>query len=1077
VLSSSGAQWSGGLVYGAACFRLRREFGTLTEMDQGHVRESGAGCEPPPGAGVPCVIHFPPFRLDLRLERLCQGADAVPLKPRAFAILRYLAEQAGRLVTKSELLTQIWGDVHVNEAVLKTHLGEIRRALADDVRSPRYIETAHRRGYRFIAPTEREPSASAPASHAADPSVAVAPAAVAPAAVAPAAVAPAAVASAGAIPAPAISAFAGRPSFLDAPEASPAPRTAPERPFAPGSTDTRGAAPVPEPVPRAPMGAGGPPHFVGRAPELEWLRAALDEASLGQRQVVLINGPAGIGKTSLVRAFSNGLLRGAASIAWGQCVDQCGSEEAYLPLIEALSRLGRGPDRARWLELLNQCAPSWVARLPSFRAVSSAPHAAPSGFASSEHMLCQLADALETFAQQDPLLLVLEDIQWADASTLSWLAYVARRTDPACLLVLCTFRPLEASRKTHPLSALKRALDRQSPRAELKLPYLSEADLAQYVAARFPGCLMPRELLALLHGRTAGNPLFLVRVLDAWIERGVLEQRSGQWQLTVEPGPLQRETPESVVCLIEQEYEPLSELESGVIEAAAVAGQEFSVASIASALSAELVNIEDLCVRWAKHGQFFQIVGRERWPDGTLTTRLAFIHALYRETAYMRLGAARQAQLHLGIARWQERAYGERSVEIAQDLAFHFERGQDYRRAALHLCSAGERALATSAYAEAGEHFEKGLALLEHLPHGVKRARIEIRLQVGVAMLLAATRNDAVERVRAARTAVTIGKHFLAAANARDDEQARLRSTLLLGMAEACLGALHSARARLQFATAHGNGAATHLSRPEMAHQPAARARAAPTFGSQEALLVAHAGVAPGDVSVDDGLSLATASDAAALPRELPSRAPSSSSHPANSRGAILTLTWRAMLCAFLGESAANDAAPDERFSDFGMGTEELMGTEMEGGEIIGAQALLEWGGAGVRPLDEASAPHGTLQGGIRRLEPQQKSQLRADAGAGRRSSLFVEGHAWDEPHSSRPTTPSATDAGSPEASPSVQWVEGLLRQALSEVDSWFGEEAVAENDADVFEYRYGYRAGRRAAEGSRRGSPATPRD
>jgi DNA-binding winged helix-turn-helix (wHTH) protein len=1018
-------------------------------MEQGHVRESGAGRTPPTGADVPCAIHFPPFRLDLRLERLCHGPDAVALKPRAFAILRYLVEQAGRLVTKGELLTQIWGDVHVNEAVLKTHLGEIRRALADDVRSPRYIETAHRRGYRFIAPIERVPFATEPASHATDRASAAVPAA-------------------GAVPAAAVSAFAARPSFLDAFEASPAPHPAAERPFAPANAETRGATCAPEPAAKPAWGAAAPPHFVGRAPELAWLNAALGEASLGQRQVVLVNGPAGIGKTTLVRAFSNGLLRGTASVAWGQCVDQCGSDEAYLPLIEALSRLGRGPDRARWLALLNQCAPSWVARLPSFRSVSSAPHGSSGGGAMpSEHMLCQLADALETFAQQEPLLLVLEDIQWADASTLSWLAYVARRTDPACLLVLCTFRPLEASRKTHPLSALKRALDRQSPRAELKLPYLSEADLAHYVAKRFPGCLMRRELIALLHGRTAGNPLFLVRVLDAWIERGLLEQRSGQWQLTVEPGPLQRETPESVVSLIEQEYEPLSELESGVIEAAAVAGQEFSVASIASALSAELVSIEDLCVRWAKHGQFFQIVGRERWPDGTLTTRLAFIHALYRETAYMRLGAARQAQLHLGIARWQEGAYGERSVEIAQDLAFHFERGQDYRRAALHLCTAGERALATSAYADAGEHFEKGLALLEHLPRGAKRARIEIRLQVGVAMLLAATRNDTVERVRAARTAVTIGRHFLAAANARNDERARLRSTLLLGMAEACLGDLHAARARLQFATLQGSSLAPDLSQPEKARRQAERARAAPGFGSQEPRLVAHAGASAGGVSVREGQPFDTASDAFAVPRELPLRAPSSSSSgPAHARGAVLTLTWRAMLCAFLGEAAANDAAPDERISDSGSADAGLMGAEL----------LLEFGG-GAGPLDETGTPQGTLEGGIRLFAPPRQGHARAEAGASRRSSLFVEGQAWDEAHSSKPMTRSSTEAGPPDASPSVQWVEGLLRKALSDVDSWFGAETVADNDSDVVDSRYGYRAGRRAAEGSRRGSPATPHD
>ena len=85
--------------------------------------------------------------------------EAVPLKPRAFAILRYLVEHPQRLVTKTELLA-LWGDVHVSDSVLKTHLRDIRRALGDDVHAPRYIETAHRRGYRFICPITRAPAVS-----------------------------------------------------------------------------------------------------------------------------------------------------------------------------------------------------------------------------------------------------------------------------------------------------------------------------------------------------------------------------------------------------------------------------------------------------------------------------------------------------------------------------------------------------------------------------------------------------------------------------------------------------------------------------------------------------------------------------------------------------------------------------------------------------------------------------------------------------------------------------------------------------------------------------------------------------
>jgi DNA-binding winged helix-turn-helix (wHTH) protein len=902
----------------------------MGEMEQGRVRERGSGSGPDAEASLARVFGFPPFRLEPASERLWREQEPVALKPKAFAILLYLVEHPHRIVTKGELLERIWSGVHVNDAVLKTHLREIRRALGDDVRAPRYIETAHRRGYRFIASTLNVLTAAGRAGATANPVIA---------------------------------------SDLSSSVASPSVASPSARPA--GSVPA-----VPEPALKAAFPPD--PHFIGRQAELEWLRAAHHQASLGQRQVVLINGPAGIGKTSLVRAFARGVPQGGGSLAWGQCVEPCGADEAlFLPLIEALARLGRGPDRARWVEHLSRCAPSWVARLPIFQPDAPAAQG-PSALAAPEHMLHQLAEALETFTQHEPLLLVLDDIQWADASTLAWLAYMARRNDPARLLVVCTFRPLEVSRGAHPLAALKRALERQSSRAELKVPCLQVAEVGAYVAARFPDAAMRAELVSLLHARTAGNPLFMVRVFDSWIERGLLSPRAGHWQLTGSRTQLEQETPDSVVSLIEQEYEQLTEFECNVIAAASVVGQEFSAASVAAALSVDLLSVEDLCVRWAKHGQFFQILGKESWPDGTLATRLGFVHSLYRETAYARLGAARQALLHLSIARWQEHAYGERSVEIASELALHFERARECLRAALYLCSAGERALTTSAYAEAGVHFEKALALIEHVPHGVQRARVEIRLQVGVAALLAATRGRAVEKERAAHTAVAIGKQFLTAANARRDEGAELRANLLLGMAEACLGDLQSARSRLEYTISRNDvGWLRHTPDGDVA-------------GSSPRPL-------PGPP--EPALPLASAVGSAMV----------LSAEVVNPHGAVLALTWRAMLCSFLGEAAANDGQ-----------------------------------------VEQPAAPD--------------------DAPA------LLQSNIWH-----KYTQAATVEYEGAEPSRAVQWVEGLLRQALAEVDRSFADTAfgdtAAQNDLEAFELRHGYRFERLAAEGSRRVSPVVPRD
>src|SRR5690242_10784402 len=101
------------------------------------------------------TLFFPPFELDLAAERLRRGTDVIPLRPKTFAVLRHLAERPGRLVTRQELLAAVWPDVHVADTLPRDSMVEIRRALADDPRAPRFVETARGRGYRFVAPVTR----------------------------------------------------------------------------------------------------------------------------------------------------------------------------------------------------------------------------------------------------------------------------------------------------------------------------------------------------------------------------------------------------------------------------------------------------------------------------------------------------------------------------------------------------------------------------------------------------------------------------------------------------------------------------------------------------------------------------------------------------------------------------------------------------------------------------------------------------------------------------------------------------------------------------------------------------------
>src|SRR5215475_2236970 len=109
---------------------------------------------------TPKAHQFAPFRLDALNQCLWRGTDQISLSPKAFSVLLYLAERQGRLVTKQELLDAVWPDIHVTEGVLKRAVLEIRKALDDDPEEPKFIQTLHRRGYRFLTGGQAEEPAA-----------------------------------------------------------------------------------------------------------------------------------------------------------------------------------------------------------------------------------------------------------------------------------------------------------------------------------------------------------------------------------------------------------------------------------------------------------------------------------------------------------------------------------------------------------------------------------------------------------------------------------------------------------------------------------------------------------------------------------------------------------------------------------------------------------------------------------------------------------------------------------------------------------------------------------------------------
>ena len=376
-------------------------------------------------------ITFGPFRLEMPHGRLWRGAQSIALRPRSRAMLRYLVEHPGRLVTKAELHQQVWAGTHVTDAVLRVSVKEIRRALGDSAVAPRYLETVGRQGYRWLVGGDLE---------------------------------------------------------------------------------------LPPPLTAGPT--------VGRQGDVEALEEWFQQAAQGARQLVFIGGEAGVGKTTVVEVFLARLAAGSGvRMARGQCVEHAGVGEPYLPVLEALGQLSRGPGQQDVLAALRRYAPMWLVQLPGLlpepelerlqRQVQGA---------TSARMLRELAEVLEVLTAETPLVLVLEDLHWSDHSTVDFLAYVAQRRAPARLLVVGTYRPVETLIRAHPLRGIVQELCGRGQAVERRLELLLAEDVAVYVAGRLGGPVAA-PLTAFIHARTEGHALFMVNIVAHLVQQGWVVRR------------------------------------------------------------------------------------------------------------------------------------------------------------------------------------------------------------------------------------------------------------------------------------------------------------------------------------------------------------------------------------------------------------------------------------------------------------------------------------------------------------------------------------------------------------------------
>jgi predicted ATPase len=465
--------------------------------------------------------------------------------------------------------------------------------------------------------------------------------------------------------------------------------------------------------------------IVGRELGLAELDHCLNKAMRGQRQIVFVTGEPGIGKTTLVDEFLRWDAPNIPSIriARGQCVEGYGGKEPYYPMLEALRGLFPGSGGESFVQTLATQAPTWLVQFPALvkREHREMLQREILG-ATRERMVREIGEVLETITSENPLLLVFEDLHWADRSTVDLISALARRRLAAKLMVIGTYRPVDIVLSEHPLKALKQDLLMHQLCSEIALEPLREAEVAEYLTGESSGVSLPEGLARLLFQQSEGNPLFMVAALDHMTERGMISRNKGSWQLRVALKGIDLEVPKSLQQMIEVQIERLSTEEQRVLEAASlesVGRSHFGVAPRAAAIDLDPEVFEDLCETLSRRHHIVRSAGSERFADGTVTACYEFVHVLYREVCYRRIAPGRRAHLHRRLGEWVETHF-EPLNEAAVFLAHHFEQSGDWPRAIKYLQLAADTAGRRFEPRQAADILEDALKLAKKLPDKVR---------------------------------------------------------------------------------------------------------------------------------------------------------------------------------------------------------------------------------------------------------------------------------------------------------------------------------------------------------------------
>lgn len=580
-------------------------------------------------------IVFAEFTFNPEGNLLFLHETVVPLEPIAARVLRYFLETGDRIVTKEELLDAIWSDVFTTEDVLKRAVSQIRRALGDDPQKPRFIETHHRRGYRFIARSN------------------------------------------------------GAKSHLE--KISP---QIPEKIYSPEVTDPNFDC------------------FVGRATEIEFLQAEFRRVLKGAGQPILIAGEPGIGKTQLTVRFTDWLKSNGESSAVSRRIRFFDYEASHLPPLEMFSDLLAeaceiildSPENSAESPKMEKSALRRLIEtqlrvsLPEEFFVTSTERRQTATDAS--HAIAPLAECFARLSRIRPLVLIFDDIQWADETSRQIIGYLMRIAANTPLMLIGLTRRGDAG---NPQKSFRQWLEAQAAYRSfttLNLSPLSAENCKNLIAEIFRNQFNADEIsakdLKKLLEATGGNPYFLVETIRLLLNESIIEKGEHGWHWRgIGDVPL----PETVRMAARAKLTNLSAEARKLIECAAVLGDTFQLETLEIMAQAE--NSPDADFEKCLDEAIDEQVLTEQNVAGTDDCQ--FYHTTLRRAVYADLSPRRRKRLHTRAFQAIEKSHSAEIERVAAALAAHAENAGDYAASFKWNLQSSRAAAARFDWAEAAE--------------------------------------------------------------------------------------------------------------------------------------------------------------------------------------------------------------------------------------------------------------------------------------------------------------------------------------------------------------------------------------